>query len=151
MSRPLVYLAGPITGLSYNGATDWRDAAKNKLDDHHILGLSPLRAKDYLLGETTIGDSYEDSILSCQKGITARDRFDCQRCDVVLLNLLGAERVSIGSMIEIGWADSARVPVVSVFEEGSLHDHAMVREISGFIASNMDDALNTIIAILGEH
>jgi len=146
-----VYLAGPITGLSYGGATDWREAAKKTLADNDILGLSPMRAKEYLLQETSIGDSYEESILSCQKGITARDRFDCQRVDIVLVNLLGAERASLGSMIEFGWADAARVPIVTVLEEGSIHDHAMVREMSGFLATNLDDALHTIIAILGEH
>jgi hypothetical protein len=34
-----------------------------------------------------------------------RDRFDATRCDVLLVNLLGAERVSIGTMMEVAWAD----------------------------------------------
>jgi nucleoside 2-deoxyribosyltransferase len=149
MLEPIVYLAGPITGLNYGGATDWREAARVKLHDHNISGVSPMRAKDYLLQETTIGDSYEAKVLSSQKGITTRDRFDVQRADIVFMNLLGAERVSIGSIIEMGWADAFRVPIVAAMDEGNLHDHAMVRELAGFIVPSIDEALNVIVAILG--
>jgi hypothetical protein len=45
-----VYLAGPITGLTYEGATEWRNVAAEKLDSDKIETLSPLRGKNYLLG-----------------------------------------------------------------------------------------------------
>lgn len=149
VSLPKVYLAGPITGLSFGEATDWREAAITRLGVHGILGLSPLRAKDYLLAETTLADEYVDKVLSCQKGITTRDRFDCQRADILLVNLAGAERVSIGTMIELGWADSVRVPIILVLEPGSPHDHAMVREVAGWIVPNLQEALDVAIAVLG--
>jgi len=44
-TRPKVYLAGPIKGLTYTGATDWRDEAKDALYDIGIAGYSPMRAK----------------------------------------------------------------------------------------------------------
>ena len=44
----LVYLAGPITGLTFDGCTDWREYAKKSLAEAGIDGLSPMRAKDYL-------------------------------------------------------------------------------------------------------
>ena len=40
-----------------------------------------------------------------------------QRCDVVLMYLIGAKKVSIGTMIEAGWADAYRKPVVLVLED----------------------------------
>lgn len=145
-----VYLAGPISGLSYGGCTDWRQYACEALSSVGIIGVSPLRAKDYLKNETAIGDSYEQSVLSCARGITTRDRFDCVRADLLLVNLLGAERVSIGTMMEIAWADLSRIPVVLVIEpEKNVHDHAMVRECVGFRVQTLDEGLNVVKAILG--
>lgn len=145
----LVYLAGPITGLTFDGATDWRDKAKRELADVGIVGLSPLRAKDYLKGSTAISDSYPDFGLSTEQAITARDRFDCQRAGLVLFNFLGAQKASVGSCIELGWADSARVPAILVIEkEGNPHDHAMVRQLCGWRVDNLDDALHIVKAVL---
>lgn len=144
-----VYLAGPITGLSYEGATDWREYAKKDLADVGIAGLSPLRAKDYLRKVAKIEDSYADFGLSTEKAITARDRFDCQRVGVVLLNMLGATKTSIGSCIEIGWADAARVPIILVMEkEGNVHDHSMVRECIGWRVSTLEEGLMIAKAVL---
>ena len=145
-----VYLAGPITGLNYKGAVDWRQHAITDLKKAGIKGLSPMRGKDYLLDAGTLtATGYDDKVLSSAKGITTRDRFDCQRCDVMLLNLLGATRVSIGSMIEIGWADSVGTPIVLAIEEGNPHIHAMVNHICGFVVPSLEEALTTVKIILG--
>ena len=145
----LVYLAGPITGLTFDGATDWRDKAIAELKDVGITGLSPLRAKEYLKGSKAISDAYPDFGLSTEQAITARDRFDCQRAGLVLFNFLGAEKVSIGSCIEIGWADAARVPIILVIEKtGSVHDHAMVRAVSGWRVDTLEDGLHIAKAVL---
>ena len=142
-----VYLAGPISGCSYGGATDWREAVKRELANRGIMGVSPMRGKHYLLQETSIGDSYANEVLSCQKGITARDRWDCQRCDLVLANFIGAQRVSIGTVMELGWADAARRPIIVAMEEGNVHDHAMVREVAGFIVPTLEQAVQVVKAI----
>jgi len=150
--RPTVYLAGPITGLSYDGAEDWRGYAKRRLANHGILGLSPLRGKEYLRTSGPLSaEDYHDKPLSSPRGITTRDRWDCTRSDVVLVNLIGAPRVSIGTMIELGWADAARNPIVLAMEPaGNVHDHAMVTEVAGFRADSVEGALELVIAILGE-
>ncbi len=157
-----VYLAGPITGLSFTGATDWREQFQHKLGVY-IKAMSPLRSKDYLKNEKSIGDSYEAGsnhsagpsqlvhVMSGQKGITTRDRYDVMTCDVILVNLLGATRVSIGTVMEIAWADMLRKPIVLVMEkEGNLMDHAMVRESCGFRVETLDEAAAVIRAICGE-
>ncbi len=144
----IAYLAGPISGASYGTATDWRQYAKMQLEPS-ILGMSPLRAKDYLQNETAIGDSYEDSVLSCQRGIMTRDFNDCKRADILIVNLLGADRVSIGTVMEIAWAFSNRIPVVAIMEpKGNLHDHAMIREAIGFRVTSLDEAIEVAKAVL---
>jgi len=143
----IAYLAGPITGLSYGDATDWRDYARTKLHPS-IAGMSPLRAKTYLSHIGSIKDTYEEIALSSGKGITARDLNDCRRADMVIANFAGAEAVSIGTIMELAWARAFDVPCVAVMEEGNLHWHAMVRESVGFIVSTLDEALHIVNAVL---
>lgn len=152
MRGNLVYLAGPITGLSFQGCTDWREYATKELAKAGIRGLSPMRAKHYLAHLQSIsgtGEEYAElGVLSTQKSVAARDRFDTRTADLVLMNLLGAEKVSIGTMIEAGWADAFRVPIVLVIEPTNIHHHMMLREIAGFVVPTLDEALHTVKAIL---
>lgn len=147
--RPTVYLAGPITGQTYSGATDWRDFAKENLNTVGIDAFSPMRGKQYLLQETSIGDAYEASILSTSKAIMTRDFFDCQRCDMLMVNFREAERVSIGTCMEIAWAYANRKPVVLIIENrGNLHDHAMIREACGYRVDRVEDAISVCKSVL---
>lgn len=73
-----------------------------------------MRGKKYLANEKDIKDSYEKYPLSCQKGITCHDRMDIMRCDIIIVNFLGAKRVSIGTVMEITWADAWRKPIIIV-------------------------------------
>ncbi len=148
-----VYLAGPITGLSFAGCNDWRQHAKASLAQAGITGLSPMRGKDYLSHITEFtadGDKYKPyNVLSSNRGIITRDRWDATRCDVLLVNLLGAKAVSIGTVMEIAWADSRRTPIVCAMEEsGNPHEHGMVLEALGYRVPDLEAALNLVKAIL---
>jgi nucleoside 2-deoxyribosyltransferase len=147
MKEFLLYCAGPITGVSYGESTDWREYVASKLPPH-IKAVSPMRGKKYLANENNIKDSYEEYPLSSQKGITCRDRMDVMRCDMILVNFLGANKVSIGSVMEIGWADAWRKPIIVVMEKDNVHSHAMIREVAGYIVSNLDEAIKIVIAVL---
>jgi len=147
----LVYLCGPISGLSYDDARDgWRRRVATELERAGVGCLSPMRFKDYLSSESSLAAAgYAGHVLSTPRGIVARDRYDTQRCDLVFCNLLGAERVSIGSMIEFGWCDSMRIPLLVCMEdEGNLHDHAMVREIADYITPTVEAGVAVVRAIL---
>lgn len=155
MSRPSVYLAGPITGLTYTDGQDWRAYAKTALNGRGIDAFSPLRGKEYLdaHGELDSGgtrSSYAHIPMSSPAGIVARDRMDCMSRDLVIANLLGAERVSIGTCIEFGWADAARVPIVVIVEAEwtNPHDHAMILRLTDFSVPTLDDALDIAAAVL---
>lgn len=148
MSRPSVYLAGPITGLSFADSVDWRGYAARRLGDLGIDAFSPLRFKTYLKDETSLKDSYDHNPLSTGRGIVTRDRFDTSRRDVILVNLLGAERVSIGTVMEIAWADMRRTPIVLVMEPSNIHKHSMLLEAAGYVVDDLDLAINIVAAIL---
>lgn len=146
-----VYLAGAITGLTFGDAEDWRSYAKANLDENGITGYSPLRAKDYLLSAGILSghpDAYKDQVLSSAKGILNRDRWDVMTCDAMLVNLLGAERVSVGTVMEIAYADAFRKPTVVVMEEDNIHHHAMLDTAVGWIVDDLDFGIELVKAIL---
>jgi nucleoside 2-deoxyribosyltransferase len=147
----LVYLAGPISGLVYDQAQDWRDYAAANLPQE-IRAISPLRAKKAELSRVgIIQDAYEGHPLTSTAGITNRDKYDCMRADAVLFYLLGAKTVSVGTCIEFGWASVARANpvIVTVIEDGgNLHEHPMVRGVTGFRVNNLDDGLKILEAVL---
>lgn len=146
-----VYLAGPITGLDYDEASDWRQQATTLLREAGIAGVSPMRNKEFLRGRGVLEGAYPEDILSTSRGIMTRDRYDCTHCDAVLFNLAGADRVSIGTMIEIGWADANRIPTVGIMEDGGIHTHPMVHEGINFWCADLDEALHALISVLGPH
>lgn len=128
MNNYHVYLAGAITGYSYDECTDWRTEITKHLDPR-IDALSPLRAKEYLKSETNMKSVYDFNVLSSQKGIMTRDFNDCKRSDVIIVNLSSTKRVSIGTVMELAWAFMSQTPVVCIMEdEGNVHEHPMVRE-----------------------
>lgn len=146
-----VYLAGPITGLDFDGASDWRLDAQAALADLGISGVSPMRNKEFLRGRGVLEGAYDEDILSTARGIITRDRYDCTHADAVLFNLAGADRVSIGTMIEIGWADANRIPTVGIMEEGGIHTHPMVAEAISFWCQDLDQAVHAIASLLLPH
>jgi nucleoside 2-deoxyribosyltransferase len=163
-----VYLAGPITGCTYEGATDWREAFKAKVSEMsngRIECLSPMRGKrEYLQHVAAIEDNYGDiDFMASGQAITTRDRFDCKRSDAVIFNFLGAARVSIGTCIELGWADDGIKPCILVMEkpavdlsvspqferkvDRNLHEHSMVRYVTNLHVDNLDDAADALCRI----
>lgn len=155
--RPSVYLAGPITGLTYDGANEWREEVMYDLRQSGIDAFSPTRMKQYLrrFGELTAKDqtgryNYDGAHpLSSDRGIMTRDRFDVTSRDMTLVNLLGCgERVSIGTMIEVGWADGARKPIVLAMEDDNVHRHAMLEEAAGYHVRTLEEAVEIVKAIL---
>jgi len=157
MIRYSVYLAGPISGLDFEGGAGWRQEAMDFLRTHKIDAFSPLRRKDYLKELDNISGSFQDWPLSTQRGIYARDRFDCHRVNLVLANLLqencgvdedGKAKVSIGTVMEIAWAAQNNTPTVLVMEKGNVHHHPMLEEACPFIVDNLYEALRIVEAIL---
>lgn len=144
----LVYLAGPITGCTYEGANDWREYAQRAFAPN-IAGLSPMRGKEYLKNQGAMPHTYEH-ILSTQQAIMGRDMFDVRRCDMLLVNMLGAKVVSVGTVLEIGAAYALNKPVVLVMEkEGNPHDHPMVRQACAWRVEALDEGILVVNATLG--
>jgi len=153
MHKPLVYLAGPIANTEAGVSLDWRGAAWMALTARNIECLSPMRAKE-TLARQKIGDdfhAYEDrGIFFTSRAIMTRDFNDVKRCDAILVNLLGAEVASLGTVMELGWAYALQKPVVVAIEPiGNLHDrHPMIEETICFRAPDLDAAVDAVAIVL---
>lgn len=119
-----MYLAGPITGLSYGAAKNgWREQFFNLLGGYHsaIDCFSPMRQKEFLKDAQCVSGSAAElenieHALARPLGILTRDFNDVTKRDAMVACFLGATRVSIGTVWEIGVAFSHRKPVVVVME-----------------------------------
>lgn len=149
-----VYLAGPIAGRSGSQACAWREYAQSCLGTLGIRSLSPMRNKHALRFADRISTDFHDykdlGHFYTAKGIMARDFGDVQRADALLVNLLGCESVSIGTVMELAWAYQLRKPVVVAMEkEGNPHDrHPMVAEAIPFRVETLADAIDAVAVIL---
>lgn len=127
MRTYLVYLAGPMSGHS-GGYCSWRTKEFEQYRRKDVVALDPMRGKDFLKDASSIETHY-DHILGTPQFIIERDHNDVKICDLVFVNLLGAKRVSIGTMVELGWAMAYRKPIILVMEAmGNIHDHPMVTQ-----------------------
>lgn len=156
-----VYLCGPISGLTKGDAIAWREEAEKRLlnvydvdgswvreRDTLVHVLSPMRFKTKLPAGRLPPEGFKDlGPLYTNRGIFGRDRNDVRTSDVVLAYFAGAERVSIGSMIELGWADAWNIPVVAVVDK--YHDHVFVKQIATALCKDLDEAVESVLSILG--
>lgn len=137
-----VYLAGPISNINIKEAISWREYVKQELAKSGIEAYSPLRGKEE---ENDLGRR----LLGNPKAFTSRDRHDILSCDLMLANLLDAERVSIGTVGEYGQADALRKPIITIMEkQGNVHDHPWIREVSGWVVETLDEGIYVARMIL---
>ena len=149
-----IYLSGGITGLTVKAALGWREYAAERLSAASIEVCDPLRGAEgeqhklKKLGPTK--DDSDDPAMS-DKAFFNRARWDVLTSDMTLCNLVGAERVSIGSMFELGFGVMANKLNVIVLDktQNSLHNHVFVRE-SGIVFYDLDEAIDYLLSCAGE-
>lgn len=145
LKRKKIYLAGPITGLTFKGAQDWRTAVKEELDTiPGVVAYTPLRLKEYLDDDRII-QGHEMS----RNWIVARDRWDVGTSEIVLINFAGAKSASIGTVSELtqayGQPHTFSIVVLPTSEKDSNpHHHIFVYHLADAIVEDLDEALSLI-------
>ena len=143
-----VYLAGPITGLTQEGASyGWRKELMDLLPEH-IEGYSPMRATNFLkdIGVLTVANS-TDHFMTTPAAIDCRDLNDVKMCDVLVACFLEAAEgyLSLGTAKEFGWAEILDKPIVMIAKEGDPHrEHPMMFNSAGYVVDNLEDAAEVI-------
>lgn len=155
--KPKVYLAGPIAGLQFDEATDWRHQAHHALDSRGIETLNPMRAKDALSSKGRIGTDFhayeKEGLFFTSRAIMARDFHDVCSCDALLVNLIGcgdkAKDPTYGTVIELGWAYAFQKPAIVIMEPGNpLDNHPMIHETISFRVETLDEAIDAVAVVL---
>jgi len=110
-----VYLSGGMSGVSYARAVSWRNQLA-KLQIPNVELLSPLRNKTISRKNFVFPKNSKSIKLGntqwCPEAITQRDYLDVSTSHVVVVDLRAASRVSIGTMIELGWATAMQKPIL---------------------------------------
>lgn len=155
MSYPkkTIYLAGPISGLTYDAARNgWRaefSMALDALDNDHIFCASPMRAKQFLSDVGKIDASYEMHPLATAAGITTRDYNDVRTADAMVACFLDSDAPSLGTAVEFGYAHAHRVPIIIVARDGDVHRcHPMLSRMAGYITDDMEEAAHIAYHLL---
>ncbi len=141
-----VYLAGGMTGLKFEVAEKWRMEVKKWLLSN-IKTISPLRDYHNLRNKTleTFGGGRP---LNSPKAIYNRDFDDIRRSNAILFNFIGAEKVSIGSCVELGACLALNKPAVIVIDKDNIHDHPLTTTAAGYVADSLPAGCWMINSIL---
>lgn len=152
MSTKTVYLAGPITGCDNSEANDWRHAAIVALKPYGIAGISPLRC------EPLHGERYDythpDPRFGTAKAIASKNFLDVQMCDMTLCyfsSALNERRLSVGTVLELGWAYALRKPTIVVTDMQRMADHPVVQASAGWIVETIQEGIDICIGILADY
>jgi hypothetical protein len=124
-----------------------------------------MRGKAYLKDFTTLPATglEKQGILSSGKAILDRDHSDVKGSQLIVVNLLGAKTVSIGTVMEIAWAHTLQIPTVVIIEDPVIeehvtdgkpltiefvnpHEHSMLLASASYRVKSIEDALQVTLA-----
>ena len=136
-----IYLAHPISGLSYDEIMDYYVDTSNYLRDSGYEVLCPMTGKDSLRGEKRFGhEGYDSNPIATNRAILGRDHWMVNQADIVYINLLGAKSVSIGCCMELAFAFTHHKHTILVMEKNNPHRHAFVLESADIIFETVEEA-----------
>ncbi len=144
-----IYLAGPIAGQTVDGLSNSISEKVAILTDLGYLVYNPMIAKNNLIqsGESFTPHGYEALPIASEHAIFARDKWMVNQADIILADLsTSGTRVSIGTMMEIAWANILNKMVIVVMPPDNIHDHIFVNEA----ATHVFDTLDAVYDYLGE-
>lgn len=140
--RGTVYLGGPITGQTWDEAAAWRAQAGHQLMRAGWKFLDPMRGEQEQFGFAN--DQALPSTFAGDREAALRDLFDIDRCEVMLVNLEGASRISVGTMCELGYAYGKNKYTITVLPDDNPHEHLFVHSLSSAVVPSLDAALDLL-------
>ena len=141
MLKPKVYLAGPMAGLTIDEADKWR--RELEVEQGHVFEfINPCRNKEQLREHGAMTQfGYDDAFMCSDQAVFARDTHDVHNADALLINFAGAQRISVGTVFEMGVAWERRIPIVSVIEPGNPYDHIFTRQASSVYVEDLTEGV----------
>lgn len=125
-----IYLAGPMTGLSWEKTLAWREHVEVELGRDWKI-LSPARPQQdqdrTKVLKLQTQENNELNLWDTATGVVASDTFLIDQSDWVLANFLGAEKISVGTVWELGYAYHARKKIIVLMSKEDIHNHPFTR------------------------
>jgi len=137
-----IYTAGPISGQSYDQVMNrYRDQVGCLMSIGYDV-ICPMTGKSYLRNEIAFkANGYEQHPVSTNKAIKKRDRWMVGSVDIVLVDFTECNGVvSIGSCMELAWADELRKHSIVVMQKDNIHQHCFIIECADIIFETMQEA-----------
>lgn len=146
--KRMIYLAGPITGLTHDEARyGWRQDFKQMLktmDANHISCNSPMRGKEFLKdhGILSSGFDYPDNAMATPEGITTRDYNDVRECSAMVACYLESNNTpSLGTAVEFGYCWALQKPIIVVGPADEINiRHLMLKRMAGYRVDTLKEA-----------
>lgn len=141
MHSPTVYLAGPISGLTYEEATEWRERATDELTAMGYTVRDPMRGKEHLKGVGAIA-----ATTKAKADIYKRDVYDVDSADIILASLVRPPNgvPSVGTMVEIGYAAKGGKLIIVMTDDPYLRTHPFIEGPSVAVVGHIKDALQIL-------
>ena len=137
-----IYTAGPISGQSYDQVMRRYQDQVSKLEEIGYEVICPMTGKMYLRNELEFkAKGYDEHPVSTNHAIKERDRWMVGSVDVVLVDFTECNGVvSIGSCMELAWADELKKHTIVVMDKDNIHQHCFILECADIVFPTMKDA-----------
>ena len=134
-----IYLAGPISGCTYNEATEWRRYCIDNLKDKYKV-ISPIDVRHNYFGKDKL------TFTSAELNETADTIFhkDIMYVEVADIILLYIDKPSYGTGFELGYAYSLGKQIVTVIGEG-IEGHPFVEVPSSITFGELKPAVKYLL------
>lgn len=127
--KPFVYLAGPVAGKTWEEAMGWRRQAAMELEIAGFMPVLPLENEKALAGRGPLSALGEPDVPGCTAQDVFADDVDLlDGCHAIVANLVGASRVSIGTVWELGFAWGQGQLCIAILGAEDLHAHAFIHQ-----------------------
>ncbi len=148
--KPVVYLAGYISsGKNDKGeelidlCQEWRDWFIEKCPEARFINPMDGEAVENLRKRGLLSDLPARAILE-------KDRASVRRADIIVANMdmFGGTRPTLGTPIELGWADADHKPILVLAHESDYTQHPFLIGMAAIIDHRKTEVLRVLKAIL---
>jgi len=142
MNQLKIYLARPISGCNGEEVIGYYDKMNELLTSMGYFVFQPMTGKGFMRTEIEFKAKNYGNPESTNHAIIERDRWMVSQADIVFANLLGTERVSIGTCMELAWAHDKGKHTIVAMEKDNIHQHGFVLEAADIIYDDVDAVIN---------
>lgn len=146
MKHLRVYLGGPIEGLTYEQAVDWRTRCIFEFRSYsNVSFYDPMSGKQHLIGTgpiTSGSSKVKNHFTSKNDSVFYRDVTEVRRCDILLVNLSHLNGGSTGTFFEMGFAYGLGKLII-VVGAGKKAEHPFI-QVPAILVCSLDEAFELI-------